>query len=106
MKATNVKDLIDNELKRVQIQNHRNFPLWYKALDPYARQALKEILIEDVTLELILFAQNAPKPEEGESEFLSVIAGGNPNPEIARALTNEALAGILFGLDNFVKRGN
>lgn len=101
--SSDIRDGIDNELKRVQIQNHYNFPAWYSALKPHARQMIDLILEDDVTPDFILFAQQAPDDEWKEFQFLRVIGGGNPNPDVILALTNVSLGEILLDVDEFRK---
>jgi hypothetical protein len=101
MSTPELKDTFDNELRRVLIQNHPNFSKWCSMLGPHARQVLDNILEEDVTPELISFSQGAPPEECQEFQFLAVIAGGNPNPDVALALTNFALANILGEVRGF-----
>jgi hypothetical protein len=100
---TNIRDSINSELKRVQIQNHPNFPAWYASLKPHARQVLDLILEDDVSPELIAFAQESPEEEWNEFQFLRVIGGGNPNPNVQAALTNFSLGDILISVEDFGK---
>jgi hypothetical protein len=101
MDPADLRDLIDNEFKRVKIQNHPNFPAWHLALKPHARHILDFILEEDLTPEYILLAQRAPVDEKDEYQFLLIIAGGNPNPAIMTALTNFTLADIFLEVREF-----
>ena len=103
MSTPDVRDAIENELRRVLIQNHPNFAEWYTNLGPHARQVIDNILEEDVTPELISFSQEAPEDEWNASQFLCVIAGGNPSPGVALALTNFALGDILIEVQEFGK---
>lgn len=98
-----LRDMIDSELRRIQIQNHVNFPAWHAALKPYARQVVDTILEEDVTPSLILYAQAAPDDETDEFDFLLVVGGGNPSPAVQAALTNYSLMDILISVENFHK---
>ena len=105
MDPADLRDLIDNEFKRVKIQNHPNYSEWHLALKPHARQIIDFILEEDLTPKYISLAQDAPEDEKDEYQFLLIIAGGNPNPAIMAALTNFTLADIFlevrkFGKDN------
>lgn len=101
MSTPELRDTFDNELRRVLIQNHPNFANWYGKLGPHARQVLDNILEEDVTPELISFSQESPAEEWEAFQFLAVIAGGNPNPSVALALTNFALLDILGEVREF-----
>ena len=101
MSTPEFRDAFDNELRRVLIQNHSNFAKWYSMLAPHARQVLDNILEEDVTPELISFSQEASPEECREFQFLAAIAGGNPDPEVALALTNFVLANILGEVREF-----
>jgi hypothetical protein len=103
MDPADLKDLIDNEFKRVKIQNHPNYPAWHLGLKPHARHILDFILEEDLTPEYIILAQGAPKDEKDEYQFLLIIAGGNPNPAIMAALTNFTLADIFLEVRGFGK---
>jgi hypothetical protein len=103
MNPADLRDLIDNEFKRVKIQNHPNYPAWYEVLKPFARQIVDLILEEDLTPEYILFAQDAPEEEQEEYQFLLIIAGGNPNPTLMPALTNFTLGDILLEVREFGK---
>ena len=101
MPTPELRDLIENELRRVLIQNHPSFESWYASLGAHAQQVVDGILEEDVTPELILFSQQAPQHEWDTFQFLSIIAGGNPNPAISPALTNFALGDILIEVREF-----
>jgi hypothetical protein len=101
MNPADLRDMIDNEFKRVKIQNHPNYLAWYEVLKPYARQIIDLILQEDLTPEYILFAQEAPEEEQDEYQFLLIIAGGNPNPALMAALTNFTLGDVLLELREF-----
>jgi hypothetical protein len=103
MSTPDLRDVFENELRRVLIQNHPNFSEWYSALGPHARHVIDNILEEDVTPELITYSQQAPEEEFDIYQFLSVIAGGNPNPNVALALTNFALGDILVEVREFEK---
>jgi hypothetical protein len=103
MDPADLRDLIDNEFKRVKIQNHPNYSAWHLALKPHARHIIDFILEEDLTPEYIILAQDAPEDEKDEYQFLLIIAGGNP--AIMAALTNFTLSDIFlevrkFGKDN------
>ena len=104
MDSQDIQDGIQNELRRVQIQNHRNFPGWHAALQPYARQIIDFILEEDLTPESIIFARDAPEEEWEEYQFISIIAGGNPRPSNMPALTNFTLGAILVEVEDFGKQ--
>ena len=101
MPTPELRDLIQNELKRVLIQNHPSFANWHASLGLHGRQVIDNILEEDVTPGLILFAQQALENEWNEFTFLRVIGGGNPNPAISSVLTNFALADILDEVRRF-----
>lgn len=101
MDPADLRDMIDNEFKRVKIQNHPNYPAWHLALKPHARHILDFILEEDLTPEYINLAQDAPKDEKDEYQFILIIAGGNLNPAIMAALTNFALADIFLEVREF-----
>jgi hypothetical protein len=103
MNQADLRDLIDNEFKRVKIQNHTNFSAWHTALKPFARQIIDFILEEDLTPEYIIFAQDAPEEEQDEYQFLTIIAGGNPNPSLMSTLTNFTLGDILLEVREFGK---
>lgn len=106
MSTPELRDTFDNELRRVLIQDHPNFAGWYGQLGPHARQVLDNILEEDVTPELIAFSQEAPQEEWQAFQFLAVIAGGNPNPSVALALTNFALLDILVEVRAYAQDQN
>ena len=101
MSTPDLRDTFENELRRVLIQNHPNFPAWYSSLGAHARHVIDNILEEDVTPELIAFSQQAPIEEWDAFRFLAVIAAGNPNPNVALALTNFALGDILVEVREF-----
>ena len=105
MSTPELRDALENELKRVLIQNHSNYAAWYSSLGSHARQVLENILEEDVTPELIIFSQQAPEEEWDQSQFLRVIGEGNPNPEVALSLTNFSLGDILTTVRDFGKPG-
>lgn len=101
MKSPDIRDGIENEFRRVQIQNHAHYSAWYASLKPYARQIIDFILQEDLTPEYIIFAQNAPGEEYDEYQFISIAAGGNPNPSNMPGLTNFTLGDILLEVREF-----
>ncbi len=101
MLTPELRDLIENELRRMLIQNHPNFTDWYASLAAHSQLVIDGILEEDVTSELILFSQEAPEFESATFQFLSIIGGGNPNPADSSALTNSALADILLEVREF-----
>ncbi len=103
MNPADLRDLIDNEIKRVKIQNHPNYLAWYEALKPFARQIVDLILEQDLTPEYIHLVQDAPEEEQNEYQFLLIIAGGNPNPTLMPALTNFTLGDILLEVREFGK---
>jgi len=103
MSSSDIRDGIENELRRVQIQNHPSYSAWYSGLMPYARQIIDFILEEDLTPEQILSAQDAPDEEWREYQFISIIAGGNPMPSNMPALTNFTLTDILIEVEEFGK---
>jgi hypothetical protein len=104
MNQADLRDLIDNEFKRVKIQNHPNYSAWHEALKPHARRIIDFILEADLTPEYIIFAQDAPEEEQDEYQFLVIIAGGNPNPTMMPALTNFTLGDILLEVREFGKQ--
>jgi len=106
MNPADLRDLIDNEFKRVKIQNHPSYPAWHASLKPYARQIIDFILEEDLTPEYIIFAQEAPQDEQEEYQFLLIIAEGNPSPMLMTALTNFTLGDILLEVREFGKHKN
>ncbi len=101
MNKADLRDLIDNELKRVKIKNHPNYAGWYKTLKSYSRQIVDFILDEDLTPDYIIFAQDAPVDEQHEYQFLSIIAAGNPSSSSMTGLTNFTLGDILLEIQNF-----
>ena len=101
MPTPELRDLIQNEFRRVLIQNHPNFANWYSSLRLHGKRIIDGILEEDVTPELILFAQEAPIDEWDAFTFLRMIGDGNPNPAIASALTNLTLGYILDEVRGF-----
>jgi hypothetical protein len=105
MSTPELREAFENELRRVLIQNHPNFSGWYSALTARTRQAVDIILDEDVTPELIYFSQDVVQ-EEGEAavQFMLILAGGNPSPQMTLALTNIALGDILIEVRAFQKR--
>lgn len=92
---------IDNELRRVQIQNHPNYSDWLASLPTHSRQVFEKVLKDDVTPELILLAKQAPDEQWEGFEFLRVIGGGNPSQAVQIDLTNVTLLDILESLDTF-----
>jgi hypothetical protein len=101
MSSSDIRDGIENELRRVQIRNHRSYSAWYASLMPHARQIVDFILEEDLTPEHILLAQDAPEEEWHAYQFISIIAGGNPMPSNMPALTNFTLGDILLEVREF-----
>ncbi|HEY3312847.1 MAG TPA: hypothetical protein VGK00_14500 [Anaerolineales bacterium] len=101
MKNRDDLNLIDNEVKRVQIQNHANFGAWLESLQPHARAVVDKVLEDDVTPELIYFAQDAPEAEWDEFDVLRIVGGGNPDPYVALSLTNVTLGEMLYEVRNF-----
>ena len=94
------RDLIDNEILRLQIQKHPNFSAWYGSLPPHARQVFDILIEEDATPELIELAQQSPEDDWDKIQFLRVIGGGNLDPEVALALTNITLYDIMYAVEN------
>lgn len=101
MSTPDLRDTIENELRRVLIQNHPNYDSWYETLSPQARQILDSILEKDVTPELIYFSQQVVEQESDAIQFLHILAGGNPSPNVVLALTNFALGDILLDVREF-----
>ena len=101
MKSPDIRDGIENEFRRVQIQNHSSYSAWHAALGPYGRQIIDFILEEDLTPEKIVFARGAPEEERDAYQFIPIIAGGNPGPANMPALTNLALTDILIEVRQF-----
>jgi hypothetical protein len=104
MTSAEIRDGIENELRRVLIRNHASYPVWYASIKPYACQIIDFILEEDLTPDSILLAQNAPMEEYDEYQFISIIAGGNPIPSNMPALTNFALGDLLYEVREFGKK--
>ena len=103
MSPADLRDLIDNEFKRVKIQNHPAYPAWYAILPHHTHQIIDFILEEDLTPDYIFFAQDAPQEEQDNYQFLLIIAGGNPVPALMPALTNFTLGDILIEVQEFGK---
>lgn len=103
MNKADIKDSIDNEFKRVKIQNHPNYSGWYASLKRHAKEVIDYLLEHDVTPGLILFAQEAPAEEWEEFGFLRVIGEGSPAPFSLPGLTNFTLGDILYDLREFGK---
>jgi len=97
---SNKRDLIDNEMLRLRIQHHPNFPAWYGSLPPHSRLVFDTLIKEDATPELIELAQQSPEDEWNNVQFLRVIGGGNRDPEVALALTNVTLYDIIYDIEN------
>lgn len=93
----------ENELRRVLIQNHLNYAVWYRNLSTHSRQVIDAILDEDVTDELINFSQEAPNEEWDAHIFLRAISGGNPDPDVSLLLTHFSLGEILREVREFRK---
>jgi hypothetical protein len=100
MNKADLKDLIDNEFKRVKIENHENYTRWYATLKPYSRQIVDFILEQDLTPEYIIFARDAPVDEQQQFPFLSIIAAGSHDPSSMPSLTNFTLGDILLEIQN------
>jgi len=103
MTSTETKNRIDNEFKRVQIQNHPHYLAWLASLTPYAKQMIDAILEDELTPESILFAQAASEEEWRSYQFVSIIGGGNSDPDNMPALTNFTLMDILIEVREFGK---
>jgi hypothetical protein len=88
--------LIENEIVRLKIREHPNFAAGREKLPPYARQIFDTLLEEEVTPELIELCQEAPDEEWQQVFFMGVLGGGNPNPYVARMLTNLVLRDMLY----------
>jgi hypothetical protein len=99
MDEDDIRDLISNEVLRLQIQKYPDFTAWYASLLPNARQMFDILMEGDVTPEMIELAQSVPDHEWDQYQFLRAIGGGNPNPEIQLALTNVTLIEIFCYLD-------
>jgi len=101
MSTPDVRDTIENELRRVLIQNHPNYASWYGALTPRSQQVVDILLEEDVTPELINRSQEIAGEESDAFQFIHILAGGNPSPNVVLALTNFALGDILVAVREF-----
>jgi len=101
MNESHLKDLIDNEFKRVRIQNHQDYLEWYASLSTYAKLIVESILEEDVSSEMTSFAQDSPRDELDNYEFMRVIAEMDPIPSNLLGLTNVTLEYILYDLSEF-----
>ncbi|HLO30855.1 MAG TPA: hypothetical protein VK249_17045 [Anaerolineales bacterium] len=101
MNPSHLRDVIDNEFKRVKIQNHPNYSTWYASLNTYAQLVVESILEEDVSLDIISFAQESPSDELEDYEFLSFLVQSDPSPDNMLSLTNNALEYILYDLIKF-----
>ncbi len=101
MNKSHIRDVIDNEFKRIKIQNHPNYREWYGSLSTYAQLVVESVLEEDISPDVILFAQESPMDELEGYEFLRVIADCNPAPGKMIGLTNTALEYILDDLLDF-----
>jgi hypothetical protein len=101
MSTPDLKDAFENELRRVLIQNHPNYPSWYERLTPRAREVVDVIIKEDVTPELIQFSQEVVEEDSGTFQFMFILAGGDPSPNVVLALTNFALGDILQNVRAF-----
>ncbi len=103
MSTPDLRDAFENELRRVLIQNHLNYPSWYETLTPRAREVIDVILKEDVTPELIQFSQEVVEEDSHTFQFMYILAGGNPSPDVVLTLTNFALRDILQDVRAFRK---
>ena len=101
MNKSHIRDVIDNEFKRIKIQNHPNYSEWYGSLSTYAQLVVESVLEEDISPDVISFAQESPINELDDYEFLKVIADCNPAPGKMISLTNMALESILEDLLNY-----
>ncbi len=86
-----VRDWMNNELKRVKILGHPNYETWYASLPEYTRMVVDRLMEEDATAEMIELAQDAPDEEWNAVLFLRALGGGNPEPHITLALTDFVL---------------
>jgi hypothetical protein len=101
MNKSQIRDIIDNEFKRIKIQKHPNYAGWYSSLSTYAQLVVESVLEEDISPDVISFAQDSPSDELEDYEFLRVIADSNPGPGKMIGLTNTALEYILYDLIDF-----
>jgi hypothetical protein len=101
MNKSQIRDAIDNEFKRVKIQNHPKYSEWYGSLSTYAQLVVESILEEDVSPDVISFAQDSPHGELEDYPFLRVIAECDPTPFNLLGLTNISLQYILEDLLEF-----
>jgi hypothetical protein len=93
-------DLVNNEILRLNIQHHPNYFGWYISMPLHSRRIFQTLMEEDVTPELIELSLQSPDDEWDEFEFLRVVGGGNPEPDLVLALTNVVLTDIWFFLEN------
>lgn len=93
------KSLVGNEIGRLKIREHRKFSAWREKLQPHTQRVLDALLEEDVTPELIKLAQDSPDDEWEHVQFLRMLGGGNPNPFVARILTEMVLDDILYHIE-------
>lgn len=98
MNRSQIKDAIDNEFKRVKIQNHPEYSEWFDSLRSYAKLIVESILQEDLSPEVISLAQESPSDELEEYEFLGVIAAMELAHSDMLSLTNTALESMLSDL--------
>lgn len=103
MPTPELRDIIENELRRVLIQNHPNFAAWHALLGSHGQEVVDNILEDDVTAELIRFAQESPDEEWNDFQFLRMTGAGNPDSAITSTLTNSVLGGILDEVRKFEK---
>jgi len=101
MSTINIKNYIDNEFKRVLIQNHPHYPAWFAGLSPLAKQMITVLMEEELTPADILLAHDASEEEWNTYSFFKVIANGNPDPDIMPALTNFTLRDVLLEVREF-----
>jgi hypothetical protein len=94
------RNLIDNEVLRLRIKHHPNYPTWHDSLPLHSRLVFDALLDEDATPELIELAQQSPDEEWDNVQFLRMLGGGNPDPKVALALTNVALSDIIYHIEN------
>ena len=97
---TSKRGLVTNEIHRLKIREHPNFPAWLDKLPDHTRQVVERILDEDATAELIELAQAAPDEEWKQFQFLGMLGGGNPDPMVTHLLTQLVLMEISFQLEH------
>lgn len=83
------------------IQEHPNYKGWYASLPPHTRGIVDHLLVNTVTHELIIAADDSSEEEWNAYTFLRALGAGTTDPTLANELTDTVLSLIPWDLMHF-----